>query len=105
MQDLKAKYAKAKIGIEQVTRHLQELPTRTSNFKSWKDPADFILGELNYDTLERLDRFLDFADQYDKDYQGNRKPTQTAEEVLALASHRLAPNPASKPRNPIRRWH
>jgi pimeloyl-ACP methyl ester carboxylesterase len=51
----------------------------------WIRSTDFILEELNFDTVGRLDTFLAFAEQFVKNRKQQKKQTQTAEEVLALA--------------------
>jgi pimeloyl-ACP methyl ester carboxylesterase len=83
--DLKAKYAKAKTEIGQAKAYLKELPALTMNESMWKKATDFILDELNPDTLDRLDTFLLFAQQHEMDRKKKKQPGQTAEEVLALA--------------------
>ncbi len=84
--DLKAKYAKAKTDIDQATAYLKAMPVLTKkNAPTWTKATEFILDELNPDTIDRLDTFLLFAQQYEMDRKQQKQPGQTAEEVLALA--------------------
>ncbi len=79
--DLKAKYDKAKTDVEQATTYLKELRGLTK----WLKSTDYILEELNHDTVGRLETFLVFAEQFHKNRKEQKKQQQTAEEVLALA--------------------
>lgn len=84
--DLKAKYVKAKTDIEQVKKYLQEMPALTKkNEPAWTKATAFIADELNPDTIDRLETFLLFAQQYEADKKAKKQPNQSAEEVLALA--------------------
>lgn len=79
--DLKAKYAKAQAGLDQARTYMKELRGLTK----WLRSTDYILEELNLDTLDRLDTFMLFAEQFSKNRKEQKKQTQTAEQVLALA--------------------
>lgn len=84
--DLKLRYAKAKTDIEQAKAYLKELPALTKkNESAWAKATEYILDELNPDTVDRLDTFLLFAQQHEMDRKQQKKPGQTADEVLALA--------------------
>jgi pimeloyl-ACP methyl ester carboxylesterase len=84
--DLKAKYAKAKTDIDQAKAFLKEMPALTKkNAPTWTKATEYILDELNPDTIDRLETFLLFAQQYEMDRKQQKQPGQTAEEVLALA--------------------
>jgi pimeloyl-ACP methyl ester carboxylesterase len=97
-QDLKNTYDKAKNDIALVKAHLKRLPASTRNAAAWKNATDFIADELSQDTVGRLDKFLDFAQQLDNDIKQNRKPNQTPEQVLAMAvSGWLQGNQAAEP--------
>ena len=62
------------------------MPALTKNNESaWAKATEFIVEELNPDTVDRLDTFLLFAQQYEMDRKEKKQPGQTAEEVLALA--------------------
>ena len=51
----------------------------------WLNCLDTIDGELNYDSLERLDTFVNFAEQHLRQVAQGSKPAQSVEQVLALA--------------------
>ncbi|HEX3314808.1 MAG TPA: hypothetical protein VHR72_07960, partial [Gemmataceae bacterium] len=51
----------------------------------WLNCLDTIDGELNLDTLERLDTFTAFAEQHLRQVTQGVKPAQSVEQVLALA--------------------
>ena len=86
--DLIADYAKAKANIETARKYLTNLATSVTNAdqKRWIKATEFIRDELNYDTLGRLDKFLLFAEQHEKQRAAKvEKLDQTPEEVLAIA--------------------
>jgi hypothetical protein len=87
VQDLKNKYDAAREKIEQAQKHLKELPPRlpVEQRPFWAVATATIVEELTFDTLPRLDTFLSFAQQHVRELDGNTKPAQTTEEVLALA--------------------
>ncbi len=84
-QDLRARYDKSKTDMDQMRLFLKEFPLRTKKAKIWTKACDFIDGELNHDTLSRLDEFLVSANQYELERKNNRPLSQTAEQVLAIA--------------------
>jgi pimeloyl-ACP methyl ester carboxylesterase len=83
--DLKAKYAKSATDIELAKKHLKALPALTKNVKKWTDATEFIVDELNHDTIDRLSIFQDFAQQYATNRKEKKQQQQSAEEVLAIA--------------------
>ncbi|HZZ78948.1 MAG TPA: PHB depolymerase family esterase [Gemmataceae bacterium] len=84
--DLKVKYAKTKTDIELAKAYLKTMPAYTKkNAETWTKATEFIDDELNPDTIDRLETFLLFAQQYETDRKNKKQPAQTAEEVLALA--------------------
>ena len=85
--DFKTEYAKAKTSIEAARKLLKDLPSYVSkkNQPEWIKATEFIVDELNYDTVGRLDKFLLFAAQHETQRAARCKPTQTTEEVLAMA--------------------
>jgi len=96
--DARAKYDKDKADIKQATKYLEDLVPFTRNKKEWKAATEFIADELNYDTIGRLETFMTFAQQFEMDRKANRKPQQTAEEVLAIGiSGWLQSNNAAEP--------
>src|SRR5207247_4157527 len=87
-QDLKNKYEALNEKLVQAKKVLQNLPKlfRGAGGDTWKGAADMILGELNYDTLPRLETFLVFAQQHERELAETKaKPTQATDEVMALA--------------------
>jgi predicted esterase len=96
--DLKAKYAKASSDILEARRLLKLLAFQASNRKQWQNATEFIDAELHFDTIERLETFLLFGQQYEMDRKANRKLSQTAEQVLAIGiSGWLQSNNAAEP--------
>jgi len=96
--DLQAKYDKAKADIDQAKKYLNDLAFVVRNAKEWKTATEFIADELNHDTIGRLETFLTFAQQYEMDRKANRKPGQSAQEVLAIGiSGWLQSNTAAEP--------
>jgi pimeloyl-ACP methyl ester carboxylesterase len=88
MKDLVADYAKGKANVEVARKHLNDLPTfiAKKDQPRWNKAIEFILDELNYDTVGRLDKFLLFALQHETQRAAKgAAPTQTPEEVLAIA--------------------
>ncbi|MSQ94159.1 MAG: hypothetical protein EXR98_06330 [Gemmataceae bacterium] len=83
--DLKTKYEKIKTELDQAKTYLKQLPGLTKNPKLWTLRTEYIVEELNHDTVGRLKTFLEFAEQYDNNRKGQKKQQQSAEEVLALA--------------------
>src|SRR5262249_6257287 len=51
----------------------------------WTGTANTILDELNFDTLPRLETFVDYAQQHLRDVEQKTKPSQSAQELLAMA--------------------
>jgi predicted esterase len=88
MKDLVADYAKGKANIEAARNHLKNLPSyiAKNDRPRWTKATEYILDELNYDTVGRLEKFLLFAQQHETQRVNKcAKPTQTPEEVLAMA--------------------
>lgn len=86
LHDLRAKYRKADEDMKQARRFLADLPARADpSNKFFADAAAAARGELHLDGLARLETFLQYAAQHQRDLDQGRKPGQTADEVLALA--------------------
>ncbi|HWY85834.1 MAG TPA: hypothetical protein VNX28_03865, partial [Gemmataceae bacterium] len=85
--DLKAKYQSLSDKTEQARSLLESVPKLVpqASTKVWTDAADLIRNELNLDTVTRLETFLVFGQQHVREVKENKRPSQTAEEVLALA--------------------
>ncbi len=86
-RDLRNKYDDLNTKMGQARQTLAALIKRVepSDSKFWSDAADLILGELNLDTLPRLETFVTFGLQHLREVEANAKPSQAADEVLALA--------------------
>jgi predicted esterase len=87
-QDLKNKYENLSEKLGQAKTVLSALPKQMSSATRtpWANVAELILDELNYDTLGRLDTFLVFAEQHLREVKEKTKPTQSPEQVMALAA-------------------
>src|SRR5262249_51185366 len=85
--DLTAEYTKNKTNIESAHKHLKTLPTlvKSKDQALWASAAEFIQDGLNLDTVGRLEKFLLFAQQHESQRADGGQPTQTPEEVLAIA--------------------
>jgi pimeloyl-ACP methyl ester carboxylesterase len=86
-QDLKTKYETGKERLQQARQFLKDLPTRlsTTDRPFWAVAAATIAEELTIDTLPRLETFLTFAHQQQRELTEKRKLTQSTEEVLSIA--------------------
>jgi pimeloyl-ACP methyl ester carboxylesterase len=87
VQALKNKYDTAQGKLRQAEQFLKELPAGIS-----ADEGQLIAGAakeigqaLHIDTLPRLETFLVYAQQHEREVKEKRKPSQTPEELLALA--------------------
>ncbi len=87
VQELKNKYEAARTKLQQLQQALKEFPTRVA--PSWRafftQAAKTISKDLNVDTLPRLETFLVYAQQYQRDLQEQRKLSHSAEGIMALA--------------------
>jgi pimeloyl-ACP methyl ester carboxylesterase len=99
-QDLKTKYETLTTQLGLAKTLLKALSPRVEadNRAFWNKAVAALGEELTLDTLPRLESFIEFAQQYERDVKGNRKPSQSAEDVLALAvTGWLQGNQASEP--------
>lgn len=87
VQDLKTKYETGKERMQQARQFLKDLPARlsTSDRPFWTIAAATILEELTIDTLPRLETFLTFAQQHQRELTEKSKTAQPTEEILAIA--------------------
>ncbi|MCI0680702.1 MAG: hypothetical protein L0Y71_01245 [Gemmataceae bacterium] len=88
VQDLKTKYETADERLRQARQFLKDLPGRlnVSDRPMWTIAAATILEELTVETLPRLETFVTFAQQHQRELDAKRKATsQSTEEVLAIA--------------------
>ncbi len=86
-QDLKNKYEGLNEKIAEVKSALKVLPKGLppAGRAVWMSAAQQILEELSFDTLPRLETFAVFAHQHLREIEEKARPSQSAEEVLALA--------------------
>jgi predicted esterase len=86
-EDLKGHYAAQNEKIAQLKTLLKSLPQRVppAARPAWVKPAQVMEEELNHDTLARLETFLTLGQQYEREIEAQKTPSQSAEEVLALA--------------------
>ncbi|MSU78146.1 MAG: alpha/beta hydrolase [Gemmataceae bacterium] len=83
--DYKSKYEKSKSDLDKVRLYFKDAVPLARNGAVWAKAAEFIDSELNYDTVDRLDRFLTFGEQFQADRMQKRKPSVSADELLAIA--------------------
>ncbi len=97
VQKIKNKYLALNEKLQQVKECLKGVANQGSPIKNQKskiknpiralftEAVEAIGQELNLDTLARLETFLAYAQQFDRELKQKKKTSQTAEEVLALA--------------------
>jgi pimeloyl-ACP methyl ester carboxylesterase len=86
VQDIKNKFQAADEKLKKARSFLTTLLKGvTANKALFVEAANIILEELNLDSLPRLDTFLEYASQYEREIKQKRKPTQSPEQVLSLA--------------------
>lgn len=88
VQELKNKYEAVRGKLKQVEHYLKDLPEKVSFGQRpfFSSVAQVLAKEVNPDTLPRLDTFLVYAQQHDRDFKEKKKPSQSPEEVLSLAT-------------------
>ncbi|MBI3410518.1 MAG: hypothetical protein HY040_19435 [Planctomycetes bacterium] len=87
VQDLKNKYDDQKEKLAKVEMYFRVLPKRLAKDDEsyWTKALAIIQSELNHDSLGKLALFLDYAGQHQKEIDAKQKPSQTTEQVLAMA--------------------
>ena len=83
--DLKTRYEKLRADLAEASSLIKSIGGSLAGSPAWANATEVIRAELNYDTVDRLEMFLSFAPQYVADLKANRKPAQTAQELMALA--------------------
>src|SRR5262249_9183280 len=84
--DLKNYYDAAKEKVAQAKKALKDIPdTIQANKAYWEKIAEQLSKAVNHDTVVHLETFTTFAQQHLRELKEKRKPTQKAEEVMALA--------------------
>jgi len=105
---LKRKYETADAALKEARRFLSELPTRVAsgNRKTWEEAARTILDELTIDNAPRLEKFVQYAQQSERQDKQGAKPTEGAEELLARAvsSWLMASTAPAKPDEGLKLW-
>lgn len=86
VQELKNRYEADSEKLTKVRTMMTYLMSKNPQPRGfWLEAIETIRGELNFDTVERLDDFTVFAEQYKRDVMANKTPSLTVEKVLALA--------------------
>jgi pimeloyl-ACP methyl ester carboxylesterase len=87
LRALKSKYETANAALKEARRLLGELPTRVppGNRKTWDEATRAILDELTVDSVPRLEKFLQYAQQAERRGKAGEKPGESAEDLLARA--------------------
>lgn len=86
LQELKNKYEGDDEKLVKVRETLKYLMSRKPEPRGfWLTAGETILKELNYDTLQRLDTFVTFAEQYRRDVDKGQSSPIPLEGILALA--------------------
>lgn len=85
-QELKNRYEQDRKKLAAAQAALQYAMTQTPQPRGfWLTCVDAIGKELDLDTSGRLDTFVAFADQHQRDVKAGKTPTQKIEAVLSLA--------------------
>src|SRR5262245_51267407 len=87
LQSIKNKYDTAKEKMRQAEHHLKELPGRLTSDpgKVFATASRDIAQNLHIDALPRLETFLVYAQQHERELKEKGKASQPPEEVLSLA--------------------
>lgn len=85
--DVKSRYEQRQERLQLAQKYLKELPERLSIEQQpfYKEAAETILAELNFDTLPRLETFLDLLRVHELARAQSRQPNETDENLLAFA--------------------
>ncbi|MFO0965846.1 MAG: hypothetical protein U0793_09725 [Gemmataceae bacterium] len=84
-EEIRSKYEGLAEKVDEAAKALVALPERTVDKVFWRKAVAEIRDGLNEDTLPRLESFATYAAQYRRDLDEKRTPSQSAEQVLALA--------------------
>jgi predicted esterase len=106
---LKRKYATADATLNEVRRLLATLPAQVVNpdrRRFWTEAAQMIVDEVTSDSVPRLEKFVQFAQQAERQRKQGEKPTENAEELLARAvcSWLLASTAPATPDEGLKLW-
>lgn len=87
VRTLKAKYEAADESVKAARRYLKELLERLSPLeprKTWEEAVTTILGELGIDNVVRLESFIKYAEQDERERKQDKEPSHTPSALLAL---------------------
>lgn len=106
---LKRKYEAADESLKEARRFLKELPAKVSNAatrRTWETAAIAILGELSIDNAPRLEKFVQYALQAERDAKMGNKPSEGPEDLMARAVRNwlLASTAPAKPEEGLKLW-
>src|SRR5262249_17073709 len=85
---LRAEYEASNKSLSVAGRYLEHLSTRVAapeQRKLFNEATTVIRSELNADTINRLEPFINLAQQAEQQQQRNRTPDQSPEQLMALA--------------------
>jgi pimeloyl-ACP methyl ester carboxylesterase len=83
---LRVDYEKRTARFDAARRSLDDLTKRANAANPWLiDAAKAVRAEVHLDTLSRLDMFVTLAERAEKDAKEGRRPSYSAEELLAAA--------------------
>jgi predicted esterase len=87
LRELSTEYEKAEAMLKDATRFLKALPERlspTDPRKTWDEAVAAILEEVSLDSVGRLEAFVKFAQQDERERMAKKAPTLAAGDLLAL---------------------
>lgn len=85
MRRLSTQYETTNDLLRKAHKFLKELPANSGVQKSLVDAAAVIRGEMNHDNLNRLEAFVTFAQEAEREREQKRNPNKDPSQLLALA--------------------
>jgi poly(3-hydroxybutyrate) depolymerase len=85
MQDLKSRYEALATQMNDAEQFLKDFAKHANEPETWTAACNAMVDELHTDSVGRLKTFLEVAPQHAKELAAGKKPTQSTDEVLALA--------------------
>jgi len=88
LRDLRAKYETAGTFLKDSQRFLKSVPELISDAatrKQWEAIAEGIRADLTIDNAERLEKFVQFAQQDERERKASKPPTTATTDLMALA--------------------
>lgn len=105
---LRRKCEKADEIYKEAQRFLKTLPggIANANRKTWQDAATAILGEMTLDNAPRLEKFVQYAQQAERDAKNNGRSSEGPEDLMARAVRNwlLASTAPAKPEEGLTLW-